>query len=325
MLEIFITRMEEVNNRTVNRLERIDEIVPDCWINLSSPTEDELRHVETALNVPPEFLRYPLDEEERPRIDIDEDNDHVLIIADFPFIRREGSNAKYETQPVGIVLAGKCVITISLREASVLEQFKTSRVRDFITGYRTRFTFQIMFAGAKDYLKFLRFMDKTIDAAEHQLTKSISNKELFKLMELGKSLIYFSTSLKSNEAVLEKLMRGKFVKNYEEDEELLEDVIIEYKQALEMANIYASIINGTMDAYASIISNNLNVVMKFMAAMTIVLAVPSVITGFFGQNIPLPFDGTTFTGNPFPFAIVLAIIVAATGLTIWWLNRRDMF
>ena len=325
MLEIFITRMEEVNNRTVNRLERIDEIVPDCWINLSSPTEDELRHVEEALNVPPEFLRYPLDEEERPRIDIDEDNDHVLIIADFPFIRREGSNAKYETQPVGIVLAGKCVITISLREASVLEQFKTSRVRDFITGYRTRFTFQIMFAGAKDYLKFLRFMDKTIDAAEHQLTKSISNRELFKLMELGKSLIYFSTSLKSNEAVLEKLMRGKFVKNYEEDEELLEDVIIEYKQALEMANIYASIINGTMDAYASIISNNLNVVMKFMAAMTIVLAVPSVVSGFFGQNIPLPFDRVTFASNPFPFFIVLAIIVAATGLTIWWLNRRDMF
>jgi len=325
MLEIYLTRMEEINNRTVSRLERVDEIMPDCWINLSSPTEDELRHVEQALNVPPEFLRYPLDEEERPRIDIDDDGDHVLIIADFPYIRREGTNAKYETQPVGIVLSGKCVITISLREASVLDQFKSNRVRDFITGYRTRFTFQIMFAGAKDYLKLLRFMDKTIDAAEHQLNKSISNKELFKLMELGKSLIYFSTSLKSNEAVLEKLMRGKFVKNYEEDEDLLEDVIIEYKQALEMANIYASIINGTMDAYASIISNNLNVVMKFMAAMTIVLAVPSVVSGFFGQNIPLPFDRAEFAGNPFPFIFVVGLSVVATGVTIWWLNKRDMF
>ena len=325
MLEIYLTRMEEINNRTVSRLERVDEIMPDCWINLSSPTEDELRHVEQALNVPPEFLRYPLDEEERPRIDIDDDGDHVLIIADFPYIRREGTNAKYETQPVGIVLSGKCVITISLREASVLDQFKANRVRDFITGYRTRFTFQIMFAGAKDYLKLLRFMDKTIDAAEHQLNKSISNKELFKLMELGKSLIYFSTSLKSNESVLEKLMRGKFVKNYEEDEDLLEDVIIEYKQALEMANIYASIINGTMDAYASIISNNLNVVMKFMAAMTIVLAVPSVVSGFFGQNIPLPFDRAEFTSNPFPFIFVVGLSVVATGVTIWWLNKRDMF
>lgn len=325
MLEIFITRMEELNNRTVNRLERIDEIVPDCWINLSSPTEDELRLVEEVLHVPQEFLRYPLDEEERPRIDIDDDNGHVLIIADFPFIRREGLNAKYETQPVGIVLADKCIVTISLREASVLDQFKTNKVRDFITGYRTRFTFQIMFAGAKDYLKFLRFMDKTIESAEHQLNKSISNKELFKLMALGKSLIYFSTSLKSNEAVLEKLMRGKFIKNYEEDEDLLDDVIIEYKQALEMANIYTSIINGGMDAYASIISNNLNVVMKFMAAMTIVLSVPTVVTSFFGQNIVLPFDRAEFAVNPYPFIIVLALCIVVTGFAIWWLNRRDMF
>lgn len=324
MLEIYITRTEEMNNRMVNTLERIDEIVPDCWVNLSSPTEDELRLVEDKLHVPAEFLRYPLDEEERPRIDIDDDNDHVLIIADFPYIRREGNNAKYETQPLGIVLANKCIITISLREASVLDQFKTNRVRDFITGYRTRFTFQIMFAGAKDYLKFLRFMDKTIEAAERQLSKAVNNKELFKLMELGKSLVYFSTSLKSNEAVLEKLMRGKFVRNYEEDQDLLEDVIIEYKQALEMANIYTSIINGTMDAYASIISNNLNMVMKFMAAMTIVLSVPTVITSFFGQNIVMPFDGE-FLSNFAPFTILLAVTSAATVLTIWWLNRRDMF
>lgn len=325
MLEINCTRVKEINGKMVNGLERLEEIVPDCWINLTSPTEDELKRVESALNLPPEFLRYALDEEERPRIDLDDDEENLLIIADFPYIRRDGNNAKYETQPMGIILAGKCLVTVSLREASVLESFRLGRVRDFVTGYRTRFTFQIMFAGAKDYLKLLRYMDKTIDAAEHQLSKSISNRELFKLMELGKSLIYFSTSLKSNEAVLEKLMRGKFIKQYEEDEELLEDVIIEYKQALEMANIYASIINGTMDAYASIISNNLNVVMKFMAAMTIVLSVPTVFTSFFGQNIPLPFDWPAFSANPWPFSIVVGICIVTTGFTIWWLNKRDMF
>jgi len=324
MLEIFITRTQEINNRTVNTLERIDEIVPDCWVNLSSPTEDELRLIEEALHVPPEFLRYPLDEEERPRIDIDDDNDHVLIIADFPYIRRDGTSSKYETQPVGIVLASKCIVTISLREASVLDQFKANRVRDFITGYRTRFTFQIMFAGAKDYLKLLRFIDKTIEAAERQLSKSVTNKELFKLMQLGKSLVYFSTSLKSNTTVLEKLMRGKFVRTYEEDEDMLEDVLIENKQALEMANIYTSIINGTMDAYASIISNNLNMVMKFMAAMTIVLSVPTVVTSFFGQNIVMPFDAEFVTAWA-PFTILLAMTSGITGLTIWWLNKRDMF
>lgn len=325
MLEIFRSQLKDTMTRTVTELERLDKIEPDCWINLSAPTEEELKTVEDALGLPPEFLRYPLDEEERPRIDVDDETSHVLIIADFPYIRRDGNNAKYETMPVGIVVANKCLVTISLREATVLEQFKNNRVRDFVTGYRTRFTFQIMFAGAKDYLKFLRYMDKTIDAAEHQLSKSVSNKELFKLMELGKSLIYFSTSLKSNESVLEKLMRGKFIKTYEEDEDLLEDVIIEYKQALEMANIYASIINGTMDAYASIISNNLNVVMKFMAAMTIVLAIPTVITSFFGQNLAFPFNGAAFAADPWPFIMTVGLCVVATGFTAWWLNRRGMF
>lgn len=325
MLEIFRSSIKDTRIRTVTDLERLETIGPDTWVNLSAPTEEELKIVEDALGIPPEFLRYPLDEEERPRIDYDDETETMLIIADFPFIRRDGNNAKYETMPVGIVVASKCLVTVSLREAAVLDQFKANRVRDFITGYRTRFTFQIMFAGAKDYLKFLRYMDKTIDAAEMQLSKSVSNKELFKLMELGKSLIYFSTSLKSNESVLEKLMRGKFIKQYEEDEDLLEDVIIEYKQALEMANIYASIINGTMDAYASIISNNLNVVMKFMAAMTIVLAVPTVITSFFGQNVPIPFNGAAFAADPFPFILTVGLCVVATGFTIWWLNRRGMF
>lgn len=325
MLEIYKSHVSTVNGRMVTELEQLDTIEQECWISLSAPTEDELKSVEEAFGLPPEFLRYPLDEEERPRLDYEADTDHLLIIADFPIIRRDGNNTKYETQPVGIIMAGKSVVTISLRESSVLEAFKNNRVRDFITSYRTRFVFQIMFAGAKEYLKLLRFMDKTIDAAEHQLSKSVSNRELFKLMELGKSLVYFSTSLKSNEGVLEKMMRSKYLKQYEEDQDLLEDVMIEYRQALDMSNIYASIINGTMDAYASIISNNLNVVMKFMAAMTIVLAVPQVIYSFFGQNVSFPFDGGVFDSAPWPFIITIALSVAATALTIWWLNRKEMF
>jgi len=127
MLEIFRTQQKETNTRMVSELERLDEIEPDCWISLSAPTEEELKTVEDALGLPPEFLRYPLDEEERPRIDIDEDTSHILIIADFPYIRRDGNNAKYETMPVGIVVANKCLVTISLREATVLEQFKNNR------------------------------------------------------------------------------------------------------------------------------------------------------------------------------------------------------
>ncbi len=325
MLEIYRSNSQEINGKTVTKLEPIDEIVADCWVNLSAPTEDELEYVETKLNIPSEFLRYPLDEEERPRIDIGDDDDQFLIIADLPYVRKEGTNSKYETQPLGIILAGKCLVTVSLRETSTLDQFKSNRFRDFRTGYRTRFTFQIMYAGAKDYLKFLRFMDKTIDAAERQMTKSINNKELFKLRELGKSLIYFSTSLKSNQGVLEKLMRGKFIKQYEEDQDLLEDVMIEYSQAYEMANIYASIINGTLDAYASIISNNLNIVMKFMTAMTIVLAVPTMVFGFFGQNIPMPWSpDSPFSQVPWPFIGIVGGSALVTALAIYWLKKKDM-
>lgn len=325
MLEIFRTVSVDINGKIHNEIEQIYDIVDDCWINLSAPTEDELETVEKALGVPPEFLRYPLDEEERPRIDVEEDEDQILIITDLPYVRRDGQYAKYETQPLGILLTGKHIVTISLRETSTLDQFKNNRVKNLKTGFRTRFTFQIMFAGAQDYLKFLRFMDKTIEAAERQLTKAISNKELFKLMELGKSLIYFSTSLKSNEGVLEKLMRNKYIKQYEDDSELLEDVLIEYKQADDMANIYASIINSTMDAYASIISNNLNVVMKFMAGMTIVISIPTMIFSFFGQNIPMPWlVGNTFMQTPWPFLGIVAAAAMISGLVIWWLKRKDM-
>jgi len=326
MLEIYKTELKEINSRMVPELKRIDEIETDCWINLYAPTEAELMRVEKEVDLPAEFLRYPLDEEERPRIDLDDDTQSLLIIVDFPFIRREDNNTKYETMPLGIVIAPhRCIITVSLRENGVLDAFRNNRVRDFITGYRTRFTFQIMFAGAKDYLKYLRFIDKTIDTAERQLNKSVSNKELFKLMQLGKSLIYFSTSLKSNEAVLERLMRSKLMKKYEEDEDLLEDVIIEHRQALEMANIYTSIINGTMDAYASIISNNVNQIMKFMAAMTIVISAPTAITSFFGQNIPFPFDGAAFFANPWPFIAITIACLAMIALTIVWFSRRKMF
>ena len=325
MLEIFITRTRETNGKTVAGLERIDEIVSDCWINLSSPTEDELERVQTALDLPAEFLRYPLDEEERPRIDVGDEPEQSLIIADLPVVRQEGDSVKYETMPIGIIVVGhRAIVTISLREAGVLESFKTGRVRDFLTGYRTRFAFQIMYAIAKDFLKYLRFIDKTLDSTERQLNQSVTNKELFKLMQLGKSLVYFSTSLKSNEGVLEKLMRGKTLKQYEEDQDLLEDVIIENRQAMEMAGTYASIINGTMDANASIISNNLNVVMKFLAAMTIVLSIPTVVSSFYGMNIPLPMqDG--FAADPWPFVVVLGIVLSFCGITAVWLWKRRMF
>jgi magnesium transporter len=279
--------------------------------------------VEDKLNIPPEFLRYPLDEEERPRIDTDDDTGDVLLIIDIPCTRKDDTSVHYETSPLGIIITKRQLLTISLRNASVLDSFIDNRIRDFIINFRTRFAIQILLAVAKDYLKLLRYMDKTLESSERALAKSISNRDLYKLLELGKSLVYFSTSLKSNETVLEKLMRGRVVKQYEDDENLLEDVIIEYKQAREMADIYASIVNGTMDAYASIINNNMNLIMKIMAAATIVLSVPTVITSFFGQNFPMPWDNN-FSSHPFPFFILLVVGMVSMGCAVYILKKKRM-
>ncbi len=323
MLEMYITKQTTIKDKMVNHLERIDEIRNDCWINVFSPTEDELHTVEQATGIPTEFLRYPLDEEERPRIDTDDDTADVLILIDIPYVRKEGPSVRYETAPIGIIITKHHIVTVSLRESAIFDQFTNNRVRDFIVNYRTRFAIQILLAGAKDYLKLLRYIDKTLDASERELSKSISNKDLYKHLELGKSLIYFSTSLKSNEAVLEKLMRGRVVKQYEDDEDLLEDVIIEYKQAREMADIYTSVVNGTMDAYASIINNNMNVIMKIMAAATIVLSVPTVISSFFGQNFPMPWDNT-FSSSPWPFFSLMALCVCSMVAAVIILKKRSM-
>ncbi|NLO62671.1 MAG: magnesium transporter CorA family protein [Clostridiaceae bacterium] len=324
MIEFFHTKQTvSGKEKMVNHLERIDEIRDDCWINMVAPTEEEIKLVEDTIQIPPEFLRYPLDEEERPRIDLDEDTGDVLIIIDIPCTRKDEANVRYETGPLGIIITRRHLLTVSLRQTSILDTFIENRVRDFIVNYRTRFAIQILLAVAKDYLKLLRYMDKSLESSERALAKSISNTDLYKMMELGKSLVYFSTSLKSNEAVLEKLMRGRVVKQYEDDEDLLEDVIIEYKQAREMADIYASIVNGTMDAYASIINNNMNLIMKILAAATIALSVPTVISSFFGQNVPMPWSDD-FSTNSGPFFIVLALGCVGAFIAVYILRKKRM-
>ena len=271
MLDIYVSKeVSKTASRTLYRTCETDTITNDCWVNLYSPTEAEITRVETELNIPQEFLRYPLDEEERPRIDYDDDTDTVLIIVDIPITFRENESVTYETTPLGVILNDKHIVTVSLRQTAILDHFIENRIKDLYIPYRTRFTIQILYAVAREYLRLLRFIDKTLEVSETELEKAVSNKELYKRLDLSKSLVYFASSLKSNEAVLEKLMRGRIVKLYEEDEDLLEDVVIEYKQAHEMADVYANIVSTTTDAYASIISNNMNDIMKVLAAATIV-------------------------------------------------------
>lgn len=315
MIEIFKTIEGE------HGLHKLDEIERGCWINLISPTEEELTYVQNKLNIVSNFLRDVLDEEERPRIDV-EDN-QILIIVDIPYVYDSDNHCKvkFETLPMGIIITDECFVTVCLRENPILRNFKEGRTREFYTFKKTRFTFQILFIIAKDFLKYLRHIDKKTDEAEKTLHKSMQNKELFNLLELEKSLVFFTTSLKSNEIVMEKLLRGKYIKMYEEDQELLEDVIIENKQAIEMANIYSSILTGTMDAFASVISNNLNVVMKVLTSVTIVMTIPTMISSFFGMNVPIPF----FSDHAFGFAYIIGLSVLISVGAIYVMSRKKMF
>ena len=299
MLDIYISKeVSKTASRMLYRTTETDTITDDCWVNLYSPTEAEITRVETELNIPQEFLRYPLDEEERPRIDYDDDTDTVLIIVDIPFTVRENESVTYETWPLGIILNDKHVVTVSLRQTSILDHFIENRIRDLYIPYRTRFTIQILYAVAREYLRLLRFIDKTLEVAENELEKAVSNKELYKRLDLSKSLVYFASSLKSN-------------------------VVIEYKQAHEMADVYANIVSTTTDAYASIISNNMNDIMKVLAAATIVLTIPDLIGCFFGQNFPMPWD-PEFVSQPLPFISILTSCVLSVVLTAYILKKKSI-
>lgn len=254
------------------------------WVNLINPTEEEISNVCDNLKIDAEFVRAALDEEERSRIE--NDNGQTLILVDIPVVENEGNKNVYSTMPLGIILAKENVVTVCLKDTPILGDFINKRVKSFYTYFKSRFILQILFKNATFYLHYLRHIEKISNKIENDLQKSMKNKELIQLLKLEKSLVYFSTSLKANESVLEKMLKLQSIKKFEEDRDLLEDVIIENKQAIEMTNIYSSILSGMMDAFASVISNNLNIVMKSLTLITIALAIPTMISGFFGMNVP---------------------------------------
>ena len=303
-----------------DKTEEIKEFKKGSWINLVNPSENEIKKVCENINIQEDFIRDALDYEEKARIDQEEDDNTILFVVDVPIIEKSDDNDIYTTMPLGmIVVRDDFFVTISLKKNKVIDDFEKKKIKNFQTYKKTRFIFQILYLNSSYYLDYLKKINKETEIAEYILKNSMKNKELLKLLSLEKGLVYFTTSLKSNELVMEKTMRGKIVKLYEEDEEILEDAIIENRQAIEMAQIYRDILNGTMDAYASIISNNLNGVMKFLTSITIILAVPTMISSFWGMNVELPFQH-----NSMGFVIMIFIAVISTLLVTWWLNKKDM-
>lgn len=312
--------MLQVLKTTVsNGLEVCESIENGAWINLVQPTEKELDEILTLYpEIDPINLKAALDEEERARIEID--NGTTLILVDVPIFEPINNNVYYSTIPLGIILVGETIITVCTKEVPIIEDFVRGRVKNFYTFKKTRFILQILYKNATYFLLYLKQIDRRSNHIEKELHKSMKNKELIQLLELEKSLVFFSTSLKANEIVLERMMRIESIKKYPEDEELLEDVIIENKQAIEMATIYSNILSGTMDAFASVISNNLNMVMKFLTSITIVMAVPTMVASFFGMNVPVP-----LTEYPYAFPIVILISILLSTVSAVVLFKKRMF
>lgn len=303
----------------------------NLWIDVTNPTEKELTVLADRYNLDIDLLKAPLDDEERPRIEAYDGQ--VLILISMPNSSWDKSPILYNTIPLGIVITEQVIITVSLKESILIQQFIRTKSAP-VTQKRTRFVLQLLYSNARLFLSCLIEIDKKSHQIEQYLHKSSKNEELINLFNLEKSLVYFTTALRSNESVLEKLLRTylrkvhdeesqvtvRILKKYEEDEDLLEDVITENKQAIDMADIYTNILGGTMDTFASIISNNLNIAMKFLAIITIVMAVPTIITSFFGMNVPIPYQH-----NPFAYIgiILLCIVLMISGALI--ITKKKMY
>lgn len=303
-----------------NEFKQIKRYKEGSWIDMVNPTEEEIKTVCDNLKIREEFIRDSLDYEEKARIDDEEDDGTYLFIIDVPIKENNNESEVYTTMPLGIIVVrDEYIITVSLRKNAVIEKFEKNKIKNFSTYKKSRFLFQIMYVNASIFLTYLKQMNKESEIAESTLKNSMRNSELLKLLAIEKGLVYFTTSLKSNELIMEKTLRGKILKLYEEDEDLLEDAIVENKQAIEMSKIYSDILNGTMDAYASIISNNLNGVMKFLTSITIILAIPTLIASLWGMNVPVPLQN-----HPYGFVILVLASILVTVISILFLKKKDL-
>jgi len=304
---------------TTQMLQSLDSVQPGCWINIVAPSDQDILLIAKKTGVPVEFLKAALDEEETSHIDME--NGTMLVIVDVPFTEMEDNSLTYDTFPLAVIHTEDFIITVCLKNSRILTDFIDGKVKSFFTFKRSRFILQILYRIAGYYLIYLRQIDKKSVMIEKRLHRSLRNKELIQLLSLEKSLVYFSTSLKANEATFEKMLKLELLKKYPEDQDVLEEVIIENKQAIEMANIYSNILTGTMDAFASVISNNLNIVMKFLASVTIVMSIPNIIFGSFGMNV----GGIPFAENVrgFWFVYLVAFIISLIAFLI--LQRKNLF
>ena len=301
-------------------LREIPEATEGCWIKLTTPTLEECASVSELYDIDIADVRAALDDEESSRISMEDD--YTLILVDIPSAEVRNNRNTYTTIPLGILLTDEALITVCTEDTAVLRAFTEQRIRDFSTKKRMRFTYQILYNSSMVYQSLLRTIDRKRTEIEERINEDTEDLDLIDLHELESNLVYFATSLRANGVVLDRLTRYGRLQQYEEDQELLDDVIIENRQAIEMTSIYRDIINGTRELLSSVINNRLNNVMKYLAAITIVMSIPTIVSGLYGMNV----DGRwmPLAATPHGFAIICLGTLVVCAVVMWILHKRRM-
>lgn len=305
------------------RVEQVDKFYTKCWVDLINPSDDECEDIATLTGISEDMLKAALDEEESARSEFDDGNN--LFVVDCPIIEEmEDGSDIYTTLPLGIIYNANCIVTVCLKENSLLKDYIAGREKVF-TDKPVHFILFFMFGNAKKFLYCLKQIDRKTRRIQSEMEKTMRNTEIIQLLDLQNSLVYFSTSLNSNSRVHTKLFKVEGVATKEEYLDLYEDLIIEDKQAIETCNIYKNILSVTMDAYGSIISNNANDTMKKLTIITILLAIPTMIAGFWGMNTPVPGqDGYPFIKTGAFWLVVLGAIIFTIGIGVLLFKGRKM-
>ena len=307
------------NDMKTNEFSCADKITTGCWVNLVDPTENELLEISKSMNISKNFIQNILDDDEKPHID--EEDGCKAILLDVPIVRKRHGMESIKTATLGILLVrDEFMVTISSQQLSFLKEFTQEKVKEFYTYKKSRFTIQIVYRIAVSYLKILKDINKKIELAEENMLHATKNEEILNLLSIENSLTYIITALRSNGVVLDKILRGNTIDFYEEDRNLLEDAIIENNQALSMAELYRGILESMTDTVATIISNNLNTIMKFLAGITIVISIPTMVASFMGMNVPLG----EFAINPLSFIYLIIISILLSLVVAYILKKRNM-
>lgn len=312
MVEIFKTNEES------EKLEKISNYEKDSWINITDPDEAELSEIEAELQISPNVIKNIVSEEKNTGIDIDDDM--KVIIIDVPLIEKKSRHLYLKTYSFGIIIKQSYILTVCSKDIEFLSGFINNEVKGLYTHKKNRFTLQVLSLVAGEFLKSLQLINAETEKAEHFIGESTQNRELLKLLSIDKSLVYLTTSLKSNEIVFERLLDGKILNYYEEDKDIIEHAIIKNKQAMETAGIYKDILKGLSASFAAISSNNLNNIMKFLAGITIVLSIPTMVASFMGMNVNLGF----FSENEHAFLMILGISVFVSVLLALIFKKKNM-